>query len=115
MCFFHAMVQERRNYGSLGWNIVYEFNDSDLESTLMLLKMFLEEQPTMPYAALHYMTSVNGYGGRVTDFLDERCIETMMNLFCNEKVVHDDSHRFDNRGLYYVPSGEGNLQDFMEY
>ena len=110
---FHAVIQERRKFGPLGWNIRYEFNASDIECSMLTLKMFLEEQDQIPWAALVYVTGQINYGGRVTDDLDRRC------LMCNLKKYYvsallEDSYRFTPSGTYYAPP-EGDLKSVRDF
>lgn len=37
VAFFHAIIQDRRKYGKIGWNINYDFNESDFRISFKLL------------------------------------------------------------------------------
>ena len=78
LCFFHAIVQDRRKFGPIGWNVKYDFTNEDLKVSRMQLKNFLEEYDDVPYKVLNYLVAEINYGGRVTDDKDQRLIQTIL-------------------------------------
>jgi hypothetical protein len=39
----HAVVLERRKYGKIGWNVNYDFNESDFNISRRLLSLYLQK------------------------------------------------------------------------
>ena len=117
LSFFHAILQERRKFGALGFNKKYEFNDSDLETSMTILKMFLKEIKTsleIPWDALRYVIGQINYGGRVTDDWDRRCLMTILNSYYTKLILNKDEFSFigvgdgDNNNLYKFNDGKYN-------
>eukprot|EP00983_Pelagomonas_calceolata_P097735 1158274-Pelagomonas_calceolata.AAC.52 len=40
-CFGTAHSQERRKYGKLGWNVAYDFNETDFRISMALISTYL--------------------------------------------------------------------------
>ncbi|CAM9705264.1 unnamed protein product, partial [Hapterophycus canaliculatus] len=73
LAWFHAILLERRKFKSLGFNVPYEFNESDFSICHDLVIVFLDEYPEKPpFDAMRYLIAEANYGGRVTDEWDRR-------------------------------------------
>jgi len=106
LCFLHTIVQERRKFGPLGFNIPYEFNQSDLSACVLTLQNHLSyvEQRKRPvdFETLNYMVCMVQYGGKITDDFDRTLFNTYGQAWLNQAVLDANFRFFD---VYKVPFG----------
>jgi dynein heavy chain len=116
LSFFHAVVQERRIFGPLGWNIPYAFNDTDLDISKGQLGLFLDQYDETPWRVLNFLTSYINYGGRVTDYIDLRTIDVIMKSFYNPEIL-EPGFKFDKEGIFYSiePDEADPHTSYLEY
>jgi dynein heavy chain len=113
-CFFHAILQDRRKFGPIGWNIPYGFTFEDLVTCRRQLKAFVDDYDRPPIKSLVFMGAAINYGGRVTDDKDKRLIQTILAMYISDKLVDEDQAKLSRSGIYYVPNAESK-DDVIDY
>jgi dynein heavy chain len=114
LAFFHCLVRERRKFGALGWNIPYEFNDSDFKISMRQLHLMLDNNEKPPFKALTYLTGECNYGGRVTDDWDRRTLLAILQTCYNEGALYDH-YRFCKLPQYYAPRDSSEISSYLEF
>lgn len=111
--FFHAIVQDRRKFGAIGWNIAYAFTYEDFDVCRRQLKIFTDMYDEIPFEVLNILGARVNYGGRVTDDKDERLIKAILQRFVNEKTL-EVGYTFSASGIYKTIPG-GSKEDYINY
>ena len=113
LAFFHAAILERRKFGPIGWNVPYEWMDSDFQVSREQVQMYLESQPGVPWVTLTYIIAEVNYGGRVTDDKDVRLISAILSRYFNPGVLKD-GYRLSPLEAYTAPK-EGSIEEVREF
>ncbi|CAF3056070.1 unnamed protein product [Rotaria socialis] len=83
LCYFHAVVAERRKFGPIGWNRRYPFNNGDLTISVDVLYNYLEANSKVPWEDLRYLFGEIMYGGHITDDWDRRLCRSYLETYIN--------------------------------
>lgn len=90
LCYFHAVVAERRKFGPQGWNRSYPFNFGDLTISVYVLYNYLEANNKVPWEDLRYLFGEIMYGGHITDDWDRKLCATFLQEYMGPALLEGD-------------------------
>ncbi|KAL7022048.1 hypothetical protein ACKWTF_012111 [Chironomus riparius] len=117
LAFFHAVILERRKYDKLGFNISYDFNESDFNVCVEILSTYLSRNDgAIPWNSLKYLIGEVMYGGRIIDDFDRRIVRVYMDEYMGD-FLFDTFQPFhfyhDDNVDYKIPVNAESQEDFI--
>ena len=91
LCWFHAVMIERKKFGPKGWNAVYPFNTGDLvnSGTVLVNKLENAASGKIPWADLQYIFGEIMYGGHITDDWDRLLCMTYLRYYMKNELFDE--------------------------
>ncbi|KYN43305.1 Dynein heavy chain 10, axonemal, partial [Trachymyrmex septentrionalis] len=125
LAFYHAVIQASeyliRKYNKIGWNLKYDFNESDFNVCVTILDTYLTKtmvkESEVPWNSLKYLIGEVMYGGRVMDSYDRRISYTYMDEYFGDFLFdeHQPFHFYKDDIVDYVIPPEGNRDDYLQF
>lgn len=103
LTLFDVIVNERKHYGNIGWNIAYEFTHNDFEQSVQQLQKFLSDGKEVPFETLRYIIGEFAYCGRIVHNFDKRLLNTILMDLFNKNILTDFVVEMAPNGEYKLP------------
>ncbi|KAJ3220317.1 hypothetical protein HK099_004389 [Clydaea vesicula] len=108
LTYFHAVVLERRKFGTQGWNKGYPFSTGDLTISVDVLYNYLETFSKVPWVDLRYIFGEIMYGGHISDDWDRRLCSAYLDVYLREEMLEGN---FELAPGFFGPP----TSDYKEY
>merc|ERR1719422_769190 len=109
-------------HGKVGWNVSYDFNESDFRVCMQILNTYLSKaveqgETKIPWNSLKYLIGEVMYGGRAIDNFDRRILNTYMDEYMGDFIfdTFQPFHFYNDENVdYYIPE-DGPRDVYVDY
>ena len=103
LCYFHAIMLERRKFGAQGRNMHYPFAIGDLINSASVLRNYMENAPTkVPWDDLRYLFGEIMYGGHIVNDFDRLVSGEYLAYFMKDELLDEmDMYPYPDVKLQY--------------
>ena len=123
LCQFHAVVVERKKFGTKGYNMMYPFSLGDLVNSASVLRNYMESAPAkVPWQDLRYLFGEIMYGGHIVNEFDRLLANTYLEFYMKEELLDEmpmypfmDPSNTQGTEMFKAPSTNMSYDKVVEY
>jgi dynein heavy chain len=120
LCHFHAVMLERKQYGPMGFNMMYPFSIGDLRDSAVVLSNYMENSGggKIPWADLKYIFGEIMYGGHIVNDFDRKMCNTYLDFFMKDELLDETEmypYNDDEKALSFMCPAPTQYDKYLEH
>jgi dynein heavy chain len=120
LCHFHAVTIERKQYGPMGYNMMYPFGIGDLKDSASVLFNYMENSSggKIPWSDLRYIFGEIMYGGHIVNDFDRLMCNSYLEFFLKDELL-DETEMYpfneEEKGVSFTCPPPVSFDKYLEY
>lgn len=120
LCHFHAIMLERKQFGPMGFNMMYPFSVGDLRDSAVVLQNYMENSGggKIPWADLRYIFGEIMYGGHIVNDFDRKMCNCYLDFFMKDELL-DETEMFpyndEEKNLSFMTPAATSYDKYVEH